>query len=226
MAFRGSDDASETENTGTLEKMTSFSMIRKKTPFQKHREEEEAKKKRADEEAARLYEEFVESFKADDTPGGKAFVRGGVINPNDRSKPVSESVPRGGSSKESTPASTKKPGSRYVPSFIPPGLAAMVNKEKEPEKRRDDEKNRDRERGKPRNIDHFMEELKREQEAREKRTADREQRRSDRKSQVTGMVAFRTWCDDASKHRNEFLSRGRLGIKSFKHMHFQDVAIE
>jgi hypothetical protein len=95
MAFRGSDDASETENTGTLEKMTSFSMIRKKTPFQKHREEEEAKKKRADEEAARLYEEFVESFKADDTPGGKAFVRGGVINPNDRSKPVSESVPRG-----------------------------------------------------------------------------------------------------------------------------------
>jgi hypothetical protein len=95
MAFRGSDDASEPENTGTLEKMTSFSMIRKKTPFQKHREEEEAKKKRADEEAARLYEEFVESFKADDTPGGKAFVRGGVINPNDRSKPVSESIPRG-----------------------------------------------------------------------------------------------------------------------------------
>lgn len=37
----------------------------------------------------------MESFKADDTPGGKAFVRGGVINPNDRSKPVSESVPRG-----------------------------------------------------------------------------------------------------------------------------------
>jgi U2-associated protein SR140 len=153
-------------------------------------------------------------------------VRGGVINPNDRSKPVSESVPRGGSSKESTPASTKKPGSRYVPSFIPPGLAAMVNKEKEPEKRRDDEKNRDRERGKPRNIDHFMEELKREQEAREKRTADREQRRSDRKSQVTGMVAFRTWCDDASKYRNQFLSRGSLDIKSFKHMHFQYVVIE
>lgn len=42
---------------------------------------------RADEEAARLYEEFVESFKADDTPGGKAFVRGGTINPNERVKP-------------------------------------------------------------------------------------------------------------------------------------------
>jgi hypothetical protein len=71
-----------------------------------------------------------------------------------------------------------------------------------------------------------MEELKREQEAREKRTADREQRRSDRKSQVPGMVAFRTWCDDTSKHRNQFLSHGRLGIKSFKYMHFQDVVIK
>jgi U2-associated protein SR140 len=75
---------------------------------------------------------------------------------------------------------------------MPPGLAAMVNKEKEPEKRRDDDRNKDRERGKPRNIDHFMEELKREQEAREKRTADREQRRSDRKSQAAGMVGFCT----------------------------------
>ncbi len=50
---------------------------------------------RADEEAARLYEEFVQSFKADDTPGGKAFVRGGTINPSERPKPDSESDPRG-----------------------------------------------------------------------------------------------------------------------------------
>jgi hypothetical protein len=48
---------------------------------------------RADEEAARLYKEFVEFFKADDVPGGKTFVRGGTINPNDRAKPSSESVP-------------------------------------------------------------------------------------------------------------------------------------
>jgi hypothetical protein len=47
---------------------------------------------RADDEAARLYEEFVESFKADDVPGGKAFVRGGTINP-DAKQPVSESEP-------------------------------------------------------------------------------------------------------------------------------------
>ena len=47
---------------------------------------------RAEEEAARLYEEFVESFKADDVPGGKAFVRGGTINP-DAKQPTSEIAP-------------------------------------------------------------------------------------------------------------------------------------
>lgn len=72
--------------------MNSFSVIRKKTPFQKHREEEEAKKKRADEEAARLYEEFVESFKGDDVPGGKAFVRGETINPDDPGKTGNEDM--------------------------------------------------------------------------------------------------------------------------------------
>lgn len=72
--------------------MNSFSVIRKKTPFQKHREEEEAKKKRADEEAARLYEEFVESFKGDDVPGGKAFVRGETINPDDPGKTGNEGL--------------------------------------------------------------------------------------------------------------------------------------
>ncbi|XP_033517093.1 protein RRC1-like isoform X4 [Nicotiana tomentosiformis] len=65
---------------------------RKKTPFQKHREEEEAKKKRAEDETARLYREFVESFQVDDTPGSKAFVRGGTINPNDKLKIDSEGV--------------------------------------------------------------------------------------------------------------------------------------
>ncbi|XP_024362531.1 protein RRC1 isoform X2 [Physcomitrium patens] len=185
MSFRGDAD-----NGKTPDKMAAFSVVRKKTPFQKHREEEDAKKKRADEEAARLYEEFVESFKADSVPGGKAFVRGGTINP-DAKLPSSESTsPRASFKQEplsSTPASSKKPGSRYVPSFIPPGLAAMVNKEKEPEKRRDEERSKDRDRGKSRNIDHFMEELKREQEARDKRTAERENRRNDRRSLNSGM---------------------------------------
>eukprot|EP00249_Psilotum_nudum_P024568 c29224_g1_i6 orf=624-3824(-) len=151
--------------------MTSFSVIRKKTPFQKHREEEEAKKKRADEEAARLYEEFVESFKVDDIPGGRAFVRGGTIDPNERLKSQ-----EGTGSKEGSSGS-KKPGSRYVPSFIPPGLAAIVNKGKELEKKDEDEKKgKEKDLAKSRNIDHFMEELRMEQEMRERRSQDQEHR--------------------------------------------------
>ncbi|ONK54823.1 uncharacterized protein A4U43_UnF10940 [Asparagus officinalis] len=84
----------------------SFSMNRKKTPFQKHREEEEAKKKRAENETARLYAEFVESFQANDEPGSKPSVRGGLINPNDKLKADSE----GGNSKDGL--SVPKKGTR------------------------------------------------------------------------------------------------------------------
>lgn len=45
---------------------------------------------RAEEETARLYQEFVESFEVDNTPGSKAFVRGGLINPNEKPKSDSE----------------------------------------------------------------------------------------------------------------------------------------
>uniref|UniRef100_A0A7I4FGN7 RRM domain-containing protein n=1 Tax=Physcomitrium patens TaxID=3218 RepID=A0A7I4FGN7_PHYPA len=182
----------DAENGKAADKMAAFSVVRKKTPFQKHREEEDAKKRRADEEAARLYEEFVESFKADDAPGGKAFVRGGTINP-DAKLPSSEVASPMALIKQeySTPtsAASKKPGSRYVPSFIPPGLAAMVNRDKDSEKRRDEEQPKDRDRGTSRNIHHFMEELKREQEARDTRTAERENRRNDRRSQSSGIQA-------------------------------------
>lgn len=140
---------------------------RKKTPFQKHREEEEAKKKRAEDETARLYQEFVESFQSDGT--SKAFVRGGVINPNEKSKPDSE----GGNSKDG--GSGIKKGSRYVPSFIPPPSSS---KGRDYEKKED--KPKEKEKGKSRNIDHFMEELKHEQEMRERRHQDREHWRDPR----------------------------------------------
>ncbi|XVE53516.1 hypothetical protein DITRI_Ditri03aG0009500 [Diplodiscus trichospermus] len=145
--------------------MSSFSITRKKTPFQKHREEEEAKKKRAEDEAARLYEEFVASFQGDNTPGSKAFVRGGTINPNEKLKSNSE----GEKSKDGV--SVPKKGSRYVPSFIPPPLAA---KGKESEKKKEEEKIKEKEKGKSRNIDNFMEELKQEQEMRQRRNQERE----------------------------------------------------
>ncbi|XP_042485174.1 protein RRC1-like [Macadamia integrifolia] len=68
--------------------------------------------------------------------------------------------------------------SRYVPSFIPPPLAT---KGKEPEKKKEEEK--PKEKGKSRNIDHFMEELKLEQEMREKRNQEREHWREGRHSE-------------------------------------------
>ncbi|XP_020268689.1 protein RRC1-like isoform X2 [Asparagus officinalis] len=148
----------------------SFSMNRKKTPFQKHREEEEAKKKKAEDETARLYAEFVESFQANDAPGSKPFVRGGLINPNEKLKADSE----GGNSKDGL--SVPKKGTRYVPSFLPP----PSNKEREPEKKREDGRPKEKEKGKSRAIDNFLEELKFEQELREKRNQEREQRREGR----------------------------------------------
>lgn len=96
---------------------------------------------------------------------------------------------------------------RYVPSFIPPPLAS---KGKEPERKvsiviealtsgfifnvemytdlmlvcctfqKEEEKPKEKEKGKSRNIDHFMEELKQEQEMRERRNQDREQWRDGR----------------------------------------------
>ncbi|KAK6137141.1 hypothetical protein DH2020_029117 [Rehmannia glutinosa] len=236
---------------------------------------------RAEDETARLYQEFVESFSVDDTPGSKTFVRGGTINPNDKLKNDSE----GGNSKDegsglkkgssaatcqeywsigelslsrvaeshNTPSSRNqridrncgasfecaaydleficrfdgrayllnlgnaedsisldvctsyghqwkpttfkasnlfKPGmspfaylqdlllqlpsllydsNLYVPSFIPP---PMATKSKEYEKKKE-EKPKEKEKGKSRNIDHFMEELKHEQELRERRNQER-----------------------------------------------------
>ncbi|GMJ15828.1 reduced red-light responses in cry1cry2 background 1 [Hibiscus trionum] len=151
--------------------MSSFSITRKKTPFQKHREEEEAKKKRAEDETARLYEEFVASFQGDNAPGSKAFVRGGTINPNERLKSDSEGE------KSKDVVSVPKKGSRYVPSFIPPPLAA---KGKESEKKKEEERMKEKEKGKSRNIDHFMEELKHEQEMRERRNLESEHWRDGR----------------------------------------------
>ncbi|KAF6176513.1 hypothetical protein GIB67_007896 [Kingdonia uniflora] len=163
--------------------MNSFSVTRKKTPFQKHREEEEAKKKRAEDETARLYAEFIESFQGDSTPGSKAFVRGGVIDPSERSKTDSE----GGNSKDGV--SVSKKGSRYVPSFLPPPLAS---KGKEPEKKEEKPK----EKGKSRNIDHFMEELKREQELRERRNQERGGYTNENSSTLQSLSRFDELPDD------------------------------
>ncbi|KAF8062719.1 RRC1 [Scenedesmus sp. PABB004] len=153
----------------------------KKTPFQRHKELEEEKKRRADEEAAKVYEEFVESFKADEPDdrrgsgaGVKAFVRGGVVTP--------------GSRPQEAPAGAK--GGKYVPSFVPPALGggggsssasrsrpepgrvaprhdAFADEEEEEESVFKPPKKQDKD--KPRQIDRMLEQLKREQEEREER---------------------------------------------------------
>ncbi|XP_047316672.1 protein RRC1-like [Impatiens glandulifera] len=157
--------------------MSSFSISRKKTPFQKHREEEEAKKKRAEDETARLYQEFVESFQGDGA--SKGFVRGGMINPNEKMKDS-----EGGNSKDGVSGSKK--GSRYVPSFLPP----PSTKGKENDKKKEEERPREKEKGKSRNIDHFMEELKHEQEMRERRNQDREGWRDGRQSESSALSSL------------------------------------
>uniref|UniRef100_A0A6N2KIM9 RRM domain-containing protein n=1 Tax=Salix viminalis TaxID=40686 RepID=A0A6N2KIM9_SALVM len=162
-------------------KMSSFSITRKKTPFQKHREEEEARKKRAEDETARLYAEFVESFQGDNAPGSKTFVRGGTINPNEKLKSDSkgEKSKRDGYlfQRREVEVYLQYYFCRYVPSFIPP---PMASKGKEPEKKREEERPKDKEKGKTRNIDHFMEELKHEHEMRERRNQEREHWREGR----------------------------------------------
>ncbi|XP_047328034.1 protein RRC1-like isoform X2 [Impatiens glandulifera] len=166
--------------------MSSFSITRKKTPFQKHREEEEAKKKRADDEAARLYQEFVESFQGDGT--SKTFVRGGTINPNDKVKDT-----EGGNSKDGVSGSKK--GSRYVPSFLPPPSTKGKDYDKKKE-----ERPREKEKGKSRNIDHFMEELKHEQEMRERRNQDRDGRPSESSAPSTRFDELPDDFDPSGKH--------------------------
>ncbi|XP_076936480.1 protein RRC1-like isoform X2 [Bidens hawaiensis] len=173
--------------------MSSFSITRKKTPFQKHREEEEAKKKRAEDETARLYAEFLESFQGDSASGLKSFVRGGTVNPDDKVKSDT-----GGNSKD---VSGSKKGSRYVPSFIPPSMATKGKEEKKKEEERPKHKGK----GKARNIDFFMEELKREQEMRERRNQEREQW-SDGRHTATSTLSSRF-----DELPDEFDPSGKLG---------------
>ncbi|KAK9865024.1 hypothetical protein WJX84_002089 [Apatococcus fuscideae] len=127
-----------------------FNVNRKKTPFQRHKEKEEDKKKRADAEAAKLYQEFEQFFGDSRDGDSKSFVRGGTIQPG--SRPNLEA---------------KKASSKYVPSFLPPAVANIPSpaaiKPEVPMPATG------RSGGKPRNIDIMLQNLKRDQEAREER---------------------------------------------------------
>ncbi|KAL3151330.1 hypothetical protein ABBQ38_013163 [Trebouxia sp. C0009 RCD-2024] len=139
----------------------SFAVGKKKTPFQKHKEQEEEKQRKEALEAAKLYEDFVESFAEDPAEKGpKAFVRGEVIQPGQRPSDSGEPPQRAG---------------RYVPKFLPPSMAAVLGVPESKPKLMESAvspmpKPATGSKGKqPRQIDAMLENLKREQEKREER---------------------------------------------------------
>lgn len=93
---------------------------------------------RDEEEAAKVYEDFVKEFGGDGPESSgdgdgrgrgrgpappAAFVRGGTVRPG---QPPPEAPPPGASGGAAPPG--RKPGGRYVPSFMPPGMAAAMEK--------------------------------------------------------------------------------------------------
>jgi len=148
---------------------TSFAVVRKKTPFEKHKEAEEAKRRREQEEAAAMYDDFVQSFEADDRSKPKAFVRGETVQQGEKGLLTSKD----------------KKGTKYVPSFLPPGFNAFENAAGKPERdggsnlsKREDSSSKDkaatqssRKKGEQKvlALDSFMRELEEEKREREKR---------------------------------------------------------
>ncbi|KAI8927202.1 hypothetical protein BC831DRAFT_453174 [Entophlyctis helioformis] len=100
------------KTTLTKEKLEVFSVgIQKKSAFQKAKEAEEAKRKREEEDAARVYEEFAASF--DDAPPSinRSWVKSSTVLPG------SVSAGSSSSNSNSTPSSSLyKPTSRIAPS--------------------------------------------------------------------------------------------------------------
>ncbi|XVF89418.1 hypothetical protein PTKIN_Ptkin19aG0128900 [Pterospermum kingtungense] len=78
----------------------------------------------------------------------------------------------GEKSKDGVSVPTK--GSRYIPSFLPPPLAGKGKESENNVNYEEEERLKEKEKGKSRNIDRVMEELKHEQEMRERRNQERE----------------------------------------------------
>ncbi len=93
---------------------------------------------RDEEEAAKVYEDFVKEFGGDGPeppqPGAgrgrgsgplppAAFVRGGTVRPG---QPPPDAPPPITGGPAAPPG--RKPGGRYIPSFMPPGMAAAMEK--------------------------------------------------------------------------------------------------
>ncbi|ORX92772.1 hypothetical protein K493DRAFT_263093 [Basidiobolus meristosporus CBS 931.73] len=157
----------------TKDKLQAFSVGKyKKTAFQKHREELEMKKKKETEDAAKVYAEFVASFEEEpDMP--KAFVKGGTLTPKDsyRSSTQSDSMstssllkPQMFVSAGQTATSNKTPSAKNTNSPEYQQTSIPQYEEEIKTASRTEEKGK-----KKRNLDSFLEEIKKEQEQREER---------------------------------------------------------
>ncbi|KAJ3093012.1 U2 snRNP-associated SURP domain-containing protein [Quaeritorhiza haematococci] len=137
------------------EKLQVFSVgINKKTIFQKKQEEAELKKKKETEEAAKVYAEFVASFEQESATE-KAWVKGGTVVPSalfDKDEATRQ---------EQDKKTIYRPQQRFVPA------STSVAKEKSP----DDQESKPPEPKGPRkrNLDSFLEQIKKEQEERDQR---------------------------------------------------------
>ncbi|KAH8551881.1 U2-associated SR140 protein [Umbelopsis sp. PMI_123] len=137
-------------------KLQAFSLgVHKKTPFQRHKEELEQKKKKESEEAAKVYAEFVASFE------------------NDRSSGIGPSFVKSSSSISQDSSSSPSKISKYKPMpFVKSGQTLPTNilpSMEENTKEEEAKAMKASKMQKKRNLDTFLEEIKREQEDREGR---------------------------------------------------------
>nr|CAG8581504.1 4716_t:CDS:10 [Entrophospora candida] len=149
----------------TKNKLQAFSIgTHKKTPFQRHKEELELKKKQESEEAAKVYAEFVASFENDES-AGKAFVKGETIVPKLLFDHEAANIKKESSENMNTTSPPKiyKPQPFITAKKVEPKPDAIEHyNDKEKEVKEDRNKRK-------RNLDAFLEEIKREQEEREDR---------------------------------------------------------
>lgn len=139
-----SDDSSKlklswnsSQKKNTSQKLQSFSLgsIHKKTPFQKHKEDLELKKQKDEEETAKVFAEFVASFE-EETKVPKTWVKGKtVLNSNKLNEDKADENNR----------------------IYQPQMKISLNKEK------DNVEQNNKNKTKKRNLDSFLEEMKKEE---------------------------------------------------------------
>ncbi|KAJ3278163.1 U2 snRNP-associated SURP domain-containing protein [Borealophlyctis nickersoniae] len=136
----------------------------KKTPFQKQKEAEEAKKKKEDEEAARVYADFVASFDQDDSKS-KTWVKGSTLVPT----ALYDKEDEARKSTSSSASALYKPQQRFVPAESRKGPGPERGVQPVTKKEESGDTNVASKGAKKRNLDAFLEELKRDQEERDHR---------------------------------------------------------